>query len=43
MTAVVNSALAPPAASVPTKQEMADIEYEKYRHSEKILIFGGID
>lgn len=42
MTAVVDSSLAPPIAYFPTKQEQADLDYEKYRHSEKILIFGGI-
>ena len=43
MTAVVQSDLAPQASTLLTKQQMADLDYEKYRHSEKILIFGGID
>ena len=47
MVATVESKLAPPPSSDQyqflSKQEQADIDYEKYRHSDKILIFGGID
>merc|ERR1711908_198908 len=41
MTAVVESRLAPVSQAYRTRQETDD--YSQYRHSQKILIFGGID
>ena len=47
MFATIPSSLAPLPSSDQyqylSKQEQADIDYGKYRHSEKVLIFGGID